>query len=133
MLRSFSTTAKPCSVHCLSTPGASQRWRPSPPITPSRCRMPSGSKRAGPNHGHDNLGIMGMFKSESLGSFVGISTGEPMTTTELTDTQESGAYLSAAPHKLRIDVHAHIYPPEYLDLLDNMGGGGTGTHIARVL
>jgi 6-methylsalicylate decarboxylase len=76
---------------------------------------------------------MGMFKSESLGSFVGISTGEPMTTTELTDTQESGAYLSAAPHKLRIDVHAHIYPPEYLDLLDNMGGGGTGTHIARIL
>jgi 6-methylsalicylate decarboxylase len=43
---------------------------------------------------------------------------------------------SGAPEKLRIDIHGHIYPNPYLDLLDKMGaggsGGGTGTHIARI-
>jgi 6-methylsalicylate decarboxylase len=38
-----------------------------------------------------------------------------------------------APDKLRIDVHAHIYPTEYLDMLDRMGGSSTGTHIARIV
>jgi predicted TIM-barrel fold metal-dependent hydrolase len=39
---------------------------------------------------------------------------------------------SGAPEKLRIDMHGHIFPNEYLDMLDRMGGGGTGTHIARI-
>jgi len=40
---------------------------------------------------------------------------------------------SGAPEKLRIDIHGHIYPNAYLDMLDGMGGGGTGTHIARIV
>jgi predicted TIM-barrel fold metal-dependent hydrolase len=39
---------------------------------------------------------------------------------------------SGAPEKLRIDIHGHIYPLNYLDMLDRMGGGGTGTRIARI-
>lgn len=38
---------------------------------------------------------------------------------------------SGAPDTLRIDVHGHYFPTEYLDLLDRFGGGGTGTAIAR--
>jgi aminocarboxymuconate-semialdehyde decarboxylase len=37
----------------------------------------------------------------------------------------------AAPDRLRIDVHGHYFPNEYLDMLDRFGGGGTGTAIAR--
>ncbi len=40
--------------------------------------------------------------------------------------------LSGAPDKLRIDIHGHIYPLKYLDMLDRMGGSGTGTRIARI-
>jgi 6-methylsalicylate decarboxylase len=39
----------------------------------------------------------------------------------------------AAPDKLRIDIHGHIFPDKYLDLLDSLGGGGTGTKIARMV
>lgn len=39
---------------------------------------------------------------------------------------------TGAPDKLRIDIHGHIYPDKYLDMLDRMGGSGTGTRIARV-
>jgi predicted TIM-barrel fold metal-dependent hydrolase len=46
--------------------------------------------------------------------------------------QQPAANVSGAPDKLRIDIHGHIYPNEYLDMLDRMGGGGTGTHIARI-
>jgi 6-methylsalicylate decarboxylase len=46
--------------------------------------------------------------------------------------QPPGAAASGAPEKLRIDIHGHYYPNEYLDMLDRMGGGGTGTHIARI-
>jgi aminocarboxymuconate-semialdehyde decarboxylase len=42
------------------------------------------------------------------------------------------APASDAPEKLRIDIHGHIYPDKYLDMLDRMGGSGTGTRIARV-
>ena len=42
------------------------------------------------------------------------------------------ALASQAPDSLRIDVHGHIYPNKYLDMLDRLGGGGTGTHIARI-
>jgi 6-methylsalicylate decarboxylase len=50
--------------------------------------------------------------------------------------QQPAANASGAPDQLRIDIHGHIYPNEYLDMLDRMGaggsGGGTGTHIARI-
>lgn len=36
-----------------------------------------------------------------------------------------------APSELRIDVHGHYFPTDYLDMLDKFGGGGTGTAIAR--
>jgi predicted TIM-barrel fold metal-dependent hydrolase len=39
---------------------------------------------------------------------------------------------SEVPDKLRIDIHGHIYPLKYLDMLDRMGGSGTGTGIARI-
>lgn len=49
----------------------------------------------------------------------------------------SAANLAAnpagAPDKLRIDIHGHIYPNDYLELLESMGGGGTGTRIARMV
>jgi len=52
------------------------------------------------------------------------------------DAQQPAANASGAPDQLRIDIHGHIYPNEYLDMLDRMGaggsGGGTGTHIARI-
>jgi aminocarboxymuconate-semialdehyde decarboxylase len=38
---------------------------------------------------------------------------------------------ATAPDRLRIDVHGHYFPNEYLDMLDRFGGGGTGTAIAR--
>ncbi|MEP9386780.1 amidohydrolase family protein [Mesorhizobium sp. KR9-304] len=34
---------------------------------------------------------------------------------------------------MKIDVHAHLYPVAYLDLLDGFGGTGVGTTIARGL
>lgn len=34
---------------------------------------------------------------------------------------------------MKIDVHAHLYPVAYLDLLDRFGGSGVGTAIARGL
>lgn len=34
---------------------------------------------------------------------------------------------------MKIDVHAHLYPVAYLDLLDSLGGTGVGTAIARGL
>ena len=46
--------------------------------------------------------------------------------------QQPAANVSGALDKLRIDIHGHIYPNEYLDMLDRMGGGGAGTHIARI-
>ena len=41
------------------------------------------------------------------------------------------AFAAGAPDKLRIDVHGHYFPTDYLDLLDRFGGGETGTAIAR--
>jgi aminocarboxymuconate-semialdehyde decarboxylase len=38
---------------------------------------------------------------------------------------------AAAPDRLRIDIHGHYFPNNYLDMLDRFGGGGTGTAIAR--
>lgn len=41
------------------------------------------------------------------------------------------AFAASAPDKLRIDVHGHYFPNDYLDMLDSFGGGETGTAIAR--
>lgn len=46
--------------------------------------------------------------------------------------QQPAGNTSGAPDRLRIDIHGHIFPIEYLDMLDRMGGGGTGTHSSRV-
>ncbi|MFQ5660950.1 MAG: amidohydrolase family protein [Gammaproteobacteria bacterium] len=45
--------------------------------------------------------------------------------------QQSATAAFTVPDTLRIDVHGHYYPTEYLDMLDSFGGGGTGTIIAR--
>ena len=35
---------------------------------------------------------------------------------------------------MRVDVHAHLFPAAYLDLLDELrGDGGAGTHEVRAL
>lgn len=34
---------------------------------------------------------------------------------------------------MRVDVHAHVYPVDYLDMLDRFGGAEVGTAIARNL
>src|ERR1700730_16796864 len=39
-------------------------------------------------------------------------------------------YPSRKPYKI-IDIHAHDYPIEYLELLDSFGGSETGTAISR--
>ena len=39
----------------------------------------------------------------------------------------SAVIMQGPPDRLRIDVHAHIYPPQYLDLLDRIGCGGGST------
>ncbi len=41
-------------------------------------------------------------------------------------------FAPGVPRKLRIDIHGHIYPLDYLDLLDRLGGSPTGTRIARI-
>lgn len=41
------------------------------------------------------------------------------------------AFAAGVPDKLRIDVHGHYFPTDYLDMLDSFGGGATGTAIAR--
>ena len=45
--------------------------------------------------------------------------------------QQSAPVAAGAPDKLRIDIHGHYFPNEYLDMLDSFGGGGTGTGNAR--
>jgi hypothetical protein len=40
--------------------------------------------------------------------------------------QQPASSASGAPEKLRIDIHGHIYPNAYLDMLDRMGAGGSG-------
>jgi 6-methylsalicylate decarboxylase len=45
--------------------------------------------------------------------------------------QNTPAQAASAPERLRIDIHGHYFPNDYLDMLDRFGGGGTGTAIAR--
>jgi len=45
--------------------------------------------------------------------------------------QQAAPAAAAVPDRLRIDIHGHYFPNEYLDMLDRFGGGGTGTAIAR--
>ncbi len=39
----------------------------------------------------------------------------------------------SVPDRLRIDVHGHYFPTDYLDMLDRFGGPGTGTGSARAV
>ncbi len=45
--------------------------------------------------------------------------------------QQAGS--RAIPDRLRIDVHGHYFPTDYLDMLDRFGGPGTGTGSARAV
>src|SRR3954453_4789259 len=47
------------------------------------------------------------------------------------DAQQTASPAGVVPDRLRIDIHGHYYPIQYLDMLDRFGGGGTGTTIAR--
>src|SRR4051812_27628159 len=50
--------------------------------------------------------------------------------TEL-NAQQTPPASGLSPERLRIDIHGHYYPLQYLEMLDRFGGGGTGTAIAR--
>lgn len=69
-------------------------------------------------------GVAALAASSSLAGMAALAAQQPA----------AGGF--SAPEKFRIDIHGHIYPNEYLDMLDKMGaggsGGGTGTHIARI-
>jgi predicted TIM-barrel fold metal-dependent hydrolase len=71
------------------------------------------------------------FLKAATGGAAALAASSAVAVLSAPGAQQPAAKLSGAPDKLRIDVHAHIYPNEYLDLLDRMGGGGTGTQIAR--
>jgi 6-methylsalicylate decarboxylase len=51
--------------------------------------------------------------------------------TALGNAQQNAPAPAATPDRLRIDIHGHYYPNDYLEMLDSFGGGGTGTAIAR--
>jgi predicted TIM-barrel fold metal-dependent hydrolase len=50
-----------------------------------------------------------------------------------TEAGAAPAGRQAVPERLRIDVHGHYFPTDYLDMLDRFGGGGTGTGSARAV
>lgn len=76
------------------------------------------------------------FLKAAAGGVAGLAAGSSLASLPVFGGQQSVAGALGAPEKLRIDIHGHIYPNEYVDMLDKMGaggsGGGTGTHIARI-
>jgi predicted TIM-barrel fold metal-dependent hydrolase len=76
------------------------------------------------------------FLKTATGGVAALAAGASLKSIPALGAQESGANVSGAPDRLRIDIHGHVFPVEYLDMLDRMGaggsGGGTGTHIARI-
>jgi len=73
-----------------------------------------------------------VFLKSAAGGALGIAASVALGGVLASEAQQT----PAAPEKLRIDMHGHIFPNPYLDMLDKMGaggsGGGTGTHIARI-
>src|SRR3972149_1415529 len=79
-------------------------------------------------------GIMSKSKAVSVDrrEFLKVAAGGAATLVagaSLTAAQQNP--VAAAPERLRIDIHGHYFPNDYLDMLDRFGGGGTGTAIAR--
>lgn len=73
------------------------------------------------------------FLKAASGGVAALAAGSSLAGLPAFGAQQPAANASGAPDKLRIDIHGHIYPNAYLDLLDGLGGGGTGTHIARIV
>ena len=72
------------------------------------------------------------FLKTAGGAAAALAAGSSLAGLDAAAAQPPAVDASGAPDKLRIDIHGHIYPEKYLDMLDSMGGGGTGTHIARI-
>jgi aminocarboxymuconate-semialdehyde decarboxylase len=76
------------------------------------------------------------FLKTATGGVAALAAGASLISIPALAAQEPGTSVSGAPDRLRIDIHGHVFPVEYLDMLDRMGaggsGGGTGTHIARI-
>ncbi|MBZ5641690.1 MAG: amidohydrolase [Acidobacteriia bacterium] len=72
------------------------------------------------------------FLKTAGGAAAALAAGSSLAGLDAVAAQPPAVDASGAPDKLRIDIHGHIYPEKYLDMLDSMGGGGTGTHIARI-
>ncbi len=73
------------------------------------------------------------FLKAASGGVAALAAGSSLAGMPALAAQPPAADASGAPDKLRIDIHGHIFPNAYLDLLDSLGGGGTGTHIARIV
>jgi len=73
------------------------------------------------------------FLKAASGGVAALAAGSSLAGMPALAAQQPSASVSGAPDKLRIDIHGHIFPNAYLDLLDRLGGGGTGTHIARIV
>ncbi len=63
--------------------------------------------------------------------FLKATAGSVATVLAGTTVPRAEQFAAGAPDTLRIDIHGHYFPTEYLDMLDRFGGGGTGTAIAR--
>lgn len=72
------------------------------------------------------------FLKVATGGVAALATADAFGKAPLSSEQSPTAHSSQAPDRLRIDVHGHIYPNQYLDMLDSMGGSATGTRIARI-
>ena len=71
------------------------------------------------------------FLKVATGGVAALAAGGTFATMPALGVSGPAAAASGAPDRLRIDVHAHIYPPGYLDMLDRMGGGPIGTRAVR--
>jgi predicted TIM-barrel fold metal-dependent hydrolase len=66
------------------------------------------------------------FLKAATGGVAALAAGASLTGIPAVGAQETGKSVSGAPERLRIDVHGHVFPVEYLDMLDRMGAGGIG-------
>ena len=73
------------------------------------------------------------FLKAASGGVAALAAGNSLGGMPALAAQQPPVIPFGAPDKLRIDIHGHIFPNAYLELLDRLGGGGTGTHIARIV